>query len=225
MRGFFFLIFYLHVLLLALGLCRTCEIFGASALVLDSLRHVNDKQFQSLSVTSERWLSLLEVKCSESPHIFMFFTKKKKSAGSNRQTLKDCPQTAALNRKPKTSCVVWYILCWASWFLLHNVSYLVLFVWCYLFIIVPRLLPIYFLGKAIGAHWLSAVKEEWRILYCWCGANSQQPEPPKLQFPREDPATPWVNDSTDTIKSLDQCCYNMHVIWFSLLLCMLMWLV
>ncbi|KAK7902159.1 hypothetical protein WMY93_018928 [Mugilogobius chulae] len=44
------------------GLCRTCEIFGAGALVLDSLCHVKDKQFQSLSVTSERWLPLLEVK-------------------------------------------------------------------------------------------------------------------------------------------------------------------
>ncbi|KAM9726926.1 putative methyltransferase TARBP1 [Menidia menidia] len=44
------------------GLCRTCEIFGASALVLDSLRHVSDKHFQSLSVSSELWLPLLEVK-------------------------------------------------------------------------------------------------------------------------------------------------------------------
>ncbi|XP_029030988.1 probable methyltransferase TARBP1 isoform X2 [Betta splendens] len=44
------------------GLCRTCEIFGASALVLDSLRHVEDKHFQSLSVSSELWLPLLEVK-------------------------------------------------------------------------------------------------------------------------------------------------------------------
>ncbi|KAG7249036.1 hypothetical protein CRUP_034183, partial [Coryphaenoides rupestris] len=42
------------------GLCRTCEIFGASALVLDSLRHVTDKHFQSLSVSSELWLPLLE---------------------------------------------------------------------------------------------------------------------------------------------------------------------
>ncbi|CDQ91717.1 unnamed protein product, partial [Oncorhynchus mykiss] len=44
------------------GLCRTCEIFGASALVLDSLRHVSDKHFQALSVSSELWLPLLEVK-------------------------------------------------------------------------------------------------------------------------------------------------------------------
>nr|XP_057914921.1 probable methyltransferase TARBP1 isoform X2 [Doryrhamphus excisus] len=44
------------------GLCRTCEIFGASALVLDNLRHISDKHFQSLSVSSELWLPLLEVK-------------------------------------------------------------------------------------------------------------------------------------------------------------------
>ncbi|XP_077469616.1 tRNA (guanosine(18)-2'-O)-methyltransferase TARBP1 [Stigmatopora argus] len=44
------------------GLCRTCEIFGASALALDNLRHVTDKHFQSLSVSSELWLPLVEVK-------------------------------------------------------------------------------------------------------------------------------------------------------------------
>ncbi|KAK6293826.1 hypothetical protein J4Q44_G00361520, partial [Coregonus suidteri] len=44
------------------GLCRTCEIFGASGLVLGSLHHVRDKHFQALSVSSELWLPLLEVK-------------------------------------------------------------------------------------------------------------------------------------------------------------------
>ncbi|KAM9450224.1 putative methyltransferase TARBP1 isoform 1-T1 [Clarias gariepinus] len=44
------------------GLCRTCEIFGASALVLGGLHHVGDKQFQALSVSSELWLPLMEVK-------------------------------------------------------------------------------------------------------------------------------------------------------------------
>ncbi|KAI5088024.1 putative methyltransferase TARBP1 isoform X3, partial [Silurus meridionalis] len=47
------------------GLCRTCEIFGASALVLGSLHHVGDKQFQALSVSSELWLPLMEVKPME----------------------------------------------------------------------------------------------------------------------------------------------------------------
>ncbi|XP_070697554.1 probable methyltransferase TARBP1 [Pempheris klunzingeri] len=59
------------------GLCRTCEIFGASALVLDSLRHVSDKHFQSLSVSSELWLPLLEVK----PVELAAFLQVKKSEG------------------------------------------------------------------------------------------------------------------------------------------------
>ncbi|XP_029962823.1 probable methyltransferase TARBP1 isoform X1 [Salarias fasciatus] len=59
------------------GLCRTCEIFGASALVLDSLRHVTDKHFQALSVSSELWLPLLEVKPTE----LTDFLQTKKSEG------------------------------------------------------------------------------------------------------------------------------------------------
>ncbi|XP_037639116.1 probable methyltransferase TARBP1 [Sebastes umbrosus] len=76
------------------GLCRTCEIFGASALVLDSLRHVSDKHFQSLSVSSELWLPLLEVK----PMELADFLQVKKSEGycivgveqtANSQSLQD----------------------------------------------------------------------------------------------------------------------------------------
>lgn len=51
----------IYVLMFVIGLCRTCEIFGASALVLGSLHHVVDKQFQALSVSSELWLPLMEV--------------------------------------------------------------------------------------------------------------------------------------------------------------------
>uniref|UniRef100_A0A3Q3EVL7 Si:dkey-85a20.4 n=1 Tax=Labrus bergylta TaxID=56723 RepID=A0A3Q3EVL7_9LABR len=77
-----------------LGLCRTCEIFGASALVLDNLRHVSDKHFQSLSVSSELWLPLLEVKPAE----LADFLQMKKSEGycivgveqtANSQSLQD----------------------------------------------------------------------------------------------------------------------------------------
>ncbi|XP_065815574.1 probable methyltransferase TARBP1 isoform X2 [Labrus bergylta] len=76
------------------GLCRTCEIFGASALVLDNLRHVSDKHFQSLSVSSELWLPLLEVKPAE----LADFLQMKKSEGycivgveqtANSQSLQD----------------------------------------------------------------------------------------------------------------------------------------
>ncbi|NWI47461.1 TARB1 methyltransferase, partial [Picathartes gymnocephalus] len=47
------------------GLCRTSEIFGASALVVGSLQYIQDKQFQHLSVSAEQWLPLLEVKPSQ----------------------------------------------------------------------------------------------------------------------------------------------------------------
>lgn len=43
------------------GLCRTCEVFGASALVLANPQCVNDRQFQYLSVSAEQWLPLVEV--------------------------------------------------------------------------------------------------------------------------------------------------------------------
>ncbi|XP_077092543.1 tRNA (guanosine(18)-2'-O)-methyltransferase TARBP1 isoform X6 [Siphateles boraxobius] len=76
------------------GLCRTCEIFGAKALVLDSLRHINDKQFQALSVSSELWLPMLEVKPAE----LSDYLQRKKREGywvigveqtSNSQSLQD----------------------------------------------------------------------------------------------------------------------------------------
>uniref|UniRef100_UPI00358F8850 probable methyltransferase TARBP1 isoform X1 n=2 Tax=Myxine glutinosa TaxID=7769 RepID=UPI00358F8850 len=44
------------------GLCRTCEIFGVSSFVIESLQHLADKQFQSLSVTAEQWICIKEVK-------------------------------------------------------------------------------------------------------------------------------------------------------------------
>lgn len=46
------------------GLCRTCEIFGATSLVLPSLKVASEAAFQGISMTSERWLELLE--CSPS---------------------------------------------------------------------------------------------------------------------------------------------------------------
>ncbi|XP_058910588.1 probable methyltransferase TARBP1 isoform X1 [Kogia breviceps] len=47
------------------GLCRTCEVFGASALVVGNLQCIRDKQFQHLSVSAEQWLPLVEVKPSQ----------------------------------------------------------------------------------------------------------------------------------------------------------------
>lgn len=43
------------------GLARTCEIFGVSELVLSNVKILEEKQFQSLSVTAEKWLTITEV--------------------------------------------------------------------------------------------------------------------------------------------------------------------
>ncbi|XP_026359932.2 probable methyltransferase TARBP1 isoform X1 [Ursus arctos] len=59
------------------GLCRTCEVFGASALVVGSLQCVTDKQFQGLSVSAEQWLPLVEVK----PPQLIDFLQQKKAEG------------------------------------------------------------------------------------------------------------------------------------------------
>jgi tRNA G18 (ribose-2'-O)-methylase SpoU len=43
------------------GICRTCEIFNVKELVLGSIKFMEDKTFQSLSVTSENWINIKEV--------------------------------------------------------------------------------------------------------------------------------------------------------------------
>uniref|UniRef100_A0A3Q1LRV3 tRNA (guanosine(18)-2'-O)-methyltransferase TARBP1 n=1 Tax=Bos taurus TaxID=9913 RepID=A0A3Q1LRV3_BOVIN len=59
------------------GLCRTCEVFGAAALVMGSLQCVRDKQFQHLSVSAEQWLPLVEVK----PPQLIDYLQQKKAEG------------------------------------------------------------------------------------------------------------------------------------------------
>ncbi|XP_054828884.1 probable methyltransferase TARBP1 [Eublepharis macularius] len=75
------------------GLCRTCEIFGVSALIVGNLQYINDKQFQYLSVSAEQWLSLLEVK----PFQLIDYLDQKKSEGYTiigvEQTAKSCDLT------------------------------------------------------------------------------------------------------------------------------------
>ncbi|GAB5578353.1 probable methyltransferase TARBP1 isoform X6 [Prionailurus iriomotensis] len=59
------------------GLCRTCEVFGASALTVGSLQCTQDKQFQCLSVSAEQWLPLVEVR----PPQLIDFLQQKKAEG------------------------------------------------------------------------------------------------------------------------------------------------
>ena len=43
------------------GLCRTCEVFGVSQLVLNSMNITEDSQFQALSVSAEKWVPITQV--------------------------------------------------------------------------------------------------------------------------------------------------------------------
>lgn len=47
--------------MIAVGLCRTCQIFSVQGLVLSNVTVLEDKQFQSVSVTAEKWLPFQEV--------------------------------------------------------------------------------------------------------------------------------------------------------------------
>ena len=55
-------------MLLTVGLARTSEIFGVSELVLSNIKVLEEKQFQSLSVTAEKWLTITEVRSCPIPH-------------------------------------------------------------------------------------------------------------------------------------------------------------
>ncbi|KAK2707722.1 hypothetical protein QYM36_015424, partial [Artemia franciscana] len=57
------------------GLCRTCEVLGASEYVLQSFHFTEDKQFSALSVSSEKWVPLKEVKVHEIPSYIEYMKK------------------------------------------------------------------------------------------------------------------------------------------------------
>lgn len=47
------------------GLSRTCEVFDVKQLILNDVKILNDKEFRSLSMSSEDWVNVAEVKTSE----------------------------------------------------------------------------------------------------------------------------------------------------------------
>ncbi|XP_057773845.1 uncharacterized protein LOC130993110 isoform X2 [Salvia miltiorrhiza] len=59
------------------GLARTCEVFRAAGLVIANKNVLNDKQFQLISVTADKWVPIVEVPV-ESMKIFL---EKKKQQG------------------------------------------------------------------------------------------------------------------------------------------------
>ncbi|KAI8074159.1 hypothetical protein BC940DRAFT_290184 [Gongronella butleri] len=56
------------------GLCRTCEIFNASLLIVHTLKVKDDPYFASISVSSEKWMPMAEVKA---PDLDKFLLEKK----------------------------------------------------------------------------------------------------------------------------------------------------
>ncbi|XP_060062675.1 probable methyltransferase TARBP1 [Ylistrum balloti] len=69
------------------GLCRTSEIFGVSEFVIGKMKYLEDKMFQTLSVTAEKWLPISEVYKTK----LTTFLAEKKQAG---YTLVGVEQTA-----------------------------------------------------------------------------------------------------------------------------------
>jgi tRNA G18 (ribose-2'-O)-methylase SpoU len=56
------------------GLCRTCEIFNASHLVVPTLKIKDDLGFTTISVASEKWMPMIEV---AEPDVGKFLQEKK----------------------------------------------------------------------------------------------------------------------------------------------------
>ncbi|XP_066581034.1 probable methyltransferase TARBP1 [Prorops nasuta] len=47
------------------GLVRTCEVFGVKQMIMHDLNVIKNKEFQSLSMTAENWVPLIQVKTHE----------------------------------------------------------------------------------------------------------------------------------------------------------------
>lgn len=59
------------------GLARTCEILCVKELVINNLNIIKDKDFQSLSVSADKWINITEVK----PYFLQDFLLEKKTVG------------------------------------------------------------------------------------------------------------------------------------------------
>ena len=57
---------------IGIGLSRTCEIFGAAQLVIANKKVLEDPLFLSLSVTSEKWLSIREARLHQFADVLVF---------------------------------------------------------------------------------------------------------------------------------------------------------
>lgn len=68
------------------GLARTCEVFGVSRLILNDAKIKNNKEFKSLSMSSEDWLDITEVKVGELQEFLLGMKQKGYSVIGAEQT-------------------------------------------------------------------------------------------------------------------------------------------
>lgn len=82
------------------GLSRTCEVFGVKQLVLNDIKILNDKEFKSLSMSSEDWVNVVEVKVPEiKEFIFKIRNKGYSVMGAEQTSDSICLHKYKFNKK------------------------------------------------------------------------------------------------------------------------------
>ncbi|XP_038906254.1 uncharacterized protein LOC120092116 isoform X2 [Benincasa hispida] len=86
------------------GLARTCEVFKAAGLAIADLNILNDKQFQLISVTAEKWVPIVEVPVNS----MKLFLEKKKREGFSILGLEQTANSVPLDQYafPKKTVLV-----------------------------------------------------------------------------------------------------------------------
>lgn len=78
-------------------MCRTSEILGVGQYVVGNSAITADKEFQSLSVTAQNWLDIVEVR----PNDLLEFFKQKKDEGYRIVGIEQTPVSTKSNIKKK----------------------------------------------------------------------------------------------------------------------------
>lgn len=86
------------------GLARTCEINGVSELIIDSIKQIEKQEFQALSMTSEKWLKISEIKPWHLVDYLIDMKNKGYTIIGAEQTAKSVPINSI--RFPKKSCLL-----------------------------------------------------------------------------------------------------------------------
>ncbi|ODV57952.1 tRNA (guanosine(18)-2'-O)-methyltransferase ASCRUDRAFT_40104, partial [Ascoidea rubescens DSM 1968] len=88
------------------GICRLCEVMGVKYLTINDIKMLKDKEFKRVSVTSEEWLDIIEVKEKE---IRKYILNKKHQEGYTLIGLEQTDNSFELNSQlkfPKKSLIL-----------------------------------------------------------------------------------------------------------------------